>query len=447
MKKKLVPAPAASLTKLPHSAVTKAVHKYLPALQSALDDYETEHPHWRIEVLVSLIKWSLKSLKHYIEEVHDTKITWADPLVELHYPVEWNWKQPVHGDTTRSGLTYGTFTKQSTATKAAALKTVSKIMVAQHTTTALADLTNGVWYDKRKDYYTPFLPLDLKAELDAVKNPCARRAVFDELARPFSIGAARIDLDDAKLKPGARVPKRVIEQLGRTDMGGIRFTGDVNGREVDMGLIFEIQPLIADYDQRKAYHPITVGLAALNGNARLVGGELVQDTPANWPKRDRQEFWDGLLREMDKLTTLLIPEEEQQKSVILSVNATLKIPAEHWRPKNQSAESKRVADALAQLGEVSDLKVESTGDYYSCFISYSREDKTFARLLHDRLQGRAWIVGSTSINYCPAMICTRALTGASGFGTRCCSAHPGRRSPIGGWTAKSTARSRKRRKS
>ncbi len=51
------------------------VAKYLPVLQSSLDAYEKEHPHWRIEVLVSLIKWSLKSLKHDLEDVHDTKIT------------------------------------------------------------------------------------------------------------------------------------------------------------------------------------------------------------------------------------------------------------------------------------------------------------------------------------------------------------------------------------
>ena len=33
-------------------------------------------------------------------------------------------------------------------------------------------------------------------------------------------------------------------------------------------------------------------------------------------------------------------------------------------------------------------------EFYSCFISYSHEDKAFARLLHDRLQGqgiRCWL--------------------------------------------------------
>lgn len=45
--------------------------------------------------------------------------------------------------------------------------------------------------------------------------------------------------------------------------------------------------------------------------------------------------------------------------MILSVNSTLKIPVEHWQPENRSAEIKRVADALAQIGEVNGLCVES----------------------------------------------------------------------------------------
>ena len=193
--------------------------------------------------------------------------------------------------------------------------------------------------------------------LAEIQNKQRRRAYYEELVRPFSIGAARVDLSE--VKPGTRVPKKVLAQLDRMDIRGIRFTGDVNGRKFDMGLVFEIHPLIADYDQKKAYHPVVVGLAVLNGNARLVGGEVVQDTPAKWPRSDREEFWEGLLREMKKLTGLLIPKSESQESVILSVNSTLKIPVDHWRPENRSAEIKKLADALAQIGELAQLNVES----------------------------------------------------------------------------------------
>jgi hypothetical protein len=194
--------------------------------------------------------------------------------------------------------------------------------------------------------------------LNEIKNKRQRREHFEELVRPFSIGAARIDSNILKLKSGTPISKGASNR--QTDISDIRFSGDVNGRKFDMGLVFEIYPLIADYDRKKAYHPVVVGLAVLNGNARLVRGEFVQDTPATWPKSDRKEFWEGLLREMGKLTDQLIPKTESQESVILSVNSTLKIPIEHWRPENRSAEIKKLADALALLGEVEDFQVRPT---------------------------------------------------------------------------------------
>ena len=340
----------------------KPFEKYLPIYRKALEQYETDHPHWRIEVLVSLITWSLKSLKHYIEDVQDSAISWESPFVELPYAVDWNWKGGGIGDVAPGGHIFGKFTARNTATKKLAVKTLSQTMARQFNGMTLAEATNWAWYEKLNDYYTPVLPVELTAELNTIRNKRQRREFFEELVRPFSIGASRIDLDE-KLKSGALVPKRTLEQLDRMDIRGVRFTGEVNGRKFDMGLVFEIHPLIADYDQKKAYHPVVVGLAVLDGNARLVRGELVQDTPATWPKSDRIEFWEGLLREMGKLADQLIPKTEIQESVILSVNSTLKIPAVHWRPENRSAEMKKVADALALLGEVEEFQIKPTRNF------------------------------------------------------------------------------------
>jgi hypothetical protein len=334
----------------------KPFEKYLPVYQKALEQYESEHPHWRIEALVSLIKWSLKSLKHYIEDIPDSEISWESPFVELPYAVDWNWKGRGTGDVAPGGHVFGKFTARNTATKKLADKTLSQTMAHRFSGMTLAEATNWAWYEKLNDYYTPVLPVELSVELSAIKSKRHRRERFEEMVRPFSIGAARINSNVLKLKSGARIPKSASNQ--RMDISGVRFTGDVNGRKFDMGLVFEIHPLIADYDQKKAFHPILVGLAILNGNARLVRGELVQDTPATWPKSDRMEFWEGLLREMEKLTGQLIPKTESQESVIISVNSTLKIPVDHWRPENRSAEIKKVVDALAQIGEVDEFQVK-----------------------------------------------------------------------------------------
>ena len=59
----------------------KTIDKYFQSFQRASENYERNHPHWRIEVLVSLIKWGLTSLKHYIEDARDSEISWDAPFV------------------------------------------------------------------------------------------------------------------------------------------------------------------------------------------------------------------------------------------------------------------------------------------------------------------------------------------------------------------------------
>ena len=72
-------------------------------------------------------------------------------------------------------------------------------------------------------------------------------------------------------------------------------------------------------------------------------------------------------------------------------------------------------------------------DFYSCFISYNHNDKSFARRLHDQLQGRGircWL--DEHHNSCQATTSTMPSIAASASGTRCCSAPHKRRSPAGG---------------
>ena len=58
--------------------------KYVKIFQSTLEAYEKEHPHWQIEVLVSLIGRGLLGLKQHLEAGNKTGITWEHPFVELH---------------------------------------------------------------------------------------------------------------------------------------------------------------------------------------------------------------------------------------------------------------------------------------------------------------------------------------------------------------------------
>ncbi len=337
----------------------KHFEKYFPIYQKILDKYENDHPNWQVEVLVSLIKWSLRSLKHYIEDVQDPKITWESPFVELHYPMDWNWKGRGTGDIAPGGHVYGTFNARNTATKKLAAKTISQIMTRHLNAMTLADATNWAWFEKLNNHYTPVFPVQITTDLLAIEDKRRRRDLYDELIRPFSIGATRIDADVMKLKSGMRIPKRFTRQQ-RMDINGIRFNGEVNGHKFDMGLVFEIHPLIADYDKKNAYHSVVVGLAVLR---QTIGGELVGETPADWSKTDREQFWQELYRTVDKRTDLLIPKTESKQSVILSVNSKIKIPIEHWQPENRSAEMKKITDALDQIGEIDALHIEPVKNY------------------------------------------------------------------------------------
>jgi hypothetical protein len=336
--------------------------KYVQALGNALDDYEKEHPHWRIEVLVSIIKWGLKSLKYYIEEDRDTQISWDNSFVELHYPVQWNWESPRIADSSdivHSGLFLGEITKQNTSDKETAVKTLAGIMVRRLNTLALGDFTNGAWFEIHKNYYTPILPVELSKELNAIKGKRAQREAFEQIVRPFSIGAATIDYEGMEFQDGTRVPKRIAKQLANInnliDIKRIGLSGDINGRKIEMSLIFQIHPLIANYDEKKAYHPITVGLFI---EPRIVGNDIVATTPSDWPKSDREILWRELLQEVDKITDQLIPKTESQASEILLINAQLEIPIASSNSGERNAAIKKIFENLSEAGQVRQISVQ-----------------------------------------------------------------------------------------
>jgi hypothetical protein len=181
--------------------------KFIKNFRSTLETYEKEHPHWRIEVLVSLIGRGLLGLKQHIEDPNKTGITWDNPFVELHYPVEWDWNAPQAEGIISARPITGKFTPQNTADAETTRKTIGEIMVRHLNTLALQGFTNHVWLEKHKgqENLTPILSAELCEELDAIKNKRERQDALNQLARPFSIGAALIDYGDKEFKNGARV--------------------------------------------------------------------------------------------------------------------------------------------------------------------------------------------------------------------------------------------------
>ena len=71
------------------------------------------------------------------------------------------------------------------------------------------------------------------------------------------------------------------------------------------------------------------------------------------------------------------------------VDALLKYSRKRLKVGEVEAEAQTVAGNKSLLKEAGDFQPRNQPiQFYSCFISYSHEDKAFARRLHDALQGR-----------------------------------------------------------
>lgn len=288
--------------------------------EDGLETYERAHPHWRIEVFVSLVKWGLRCLKHYIEDGDENAITWDSPFVRLHYPVDWDWETSRSGYVIHGSFVSGKITRANTATKELTCKTLATAMAYHHNAMALHDFTNGVWFEKVGKRYQLYLPPELDRELCRIKDKRQRREALEEICQPLSFGAAAVDIDYGALRNGDRIPKRAAKLLAK-EIPRIGISGNVNGRKFEMSLVFQIHPLNLDYAAKSAFYPIVVGLFFQPDE------HLKTRTPAKWPKKDRDALWNGLLTEITKkLTDRFIPKSESKTSDIIKVNATLEVP-------------------------------------------------------------------------------------------------------------------------
>jgi hypothetical protein len=161
------------------------------------------------------------------------------------------------------------------------------------------------------------------------------------------------------LKKNTRIPKNVFKQLKaasqQMDIPGVSFSGDVNGRKIWAGLVFEIHPLTINYDKQKAYHAVTIGLAFEH---KMSGNNVVSLTPAKWPRADRDIFWNEILQSLNKLTEWLIPKNERQASIIMKDNEGLEIIRTISNPKDIEAAKKWITD-LGKLDERQFIQMEN----------------------------------------------------------------------------------------
>jgi hypothetical protein len=76
-----------------NTAADKRAQARVQAVTSFLNRIEERRKEWFLPVLLMLVRDGLESLRGYLEDPTETEITWADPVVELRWPIRWEWER------------------------------------------------------------------------------------------------------------------------------------------------------------------------------------------------------------------------------------------------------------------------------------------------------------------------------------------------------------------
>ena len=232
---------------------------------------EVKSPY--VALLVDLVHGGLETLKHYIEDPAETKVSWEDPWVESRFVVKW--------DSSNSGIQY--IDPKLTPDIYEALRkgedpevlakspevqeVMTKALVASYYPIALEILTHRVAVHVKggKAVGHFFLDPKVKEELDALPTEEERAARMEELLKPFSIGG--VEVEDEKGDPKVMVPFAEPEDFDPKEAPEVRswydnvtshvprlfFTGKANGTAYRGSVVFLIHNLVVDEDIGEAY--------------------------------------------------------------------------------------------------------------------------------------------------------------------------------------------------
>lgn len=342
----------------------KRISSHIATFNRTLANYEKNHPNWRAQTLLWVIDYSLRSLRHYIESRADSEVTWTSPFVELHYPVEWNWRAWGDGDKVGISVTSGTLTEENTVDKKTAVKTLGQIMVKHLIVVVLQDLTNQVAFEKRGSSYTPIISTNIGQVLQTIKGAKAKQRFLEELFHPFSIGATRLDFDVDSLKPNARIPKAMARELARKtamiDLPALELDGNINGKELKISVILQVSPLIFDIESKRAHFPITIGLM-LGPKSATTDQYLEPPTwadPSTWSVADRTAFWEGLFKAFADYSKQLDPTPPPEiAEAVVTLTAKLKIPISRTDSTALNGAIQKMTKSFAKTGQIVQLDV------------------------------------------------------------------------------------------
>lgn len=395
--------------------VKRRLFGLVEALGTGLVEYEKSNPNWFAETAFELITHGLRSLQHCLENRRDKEVTWDNPIVEFHYPVAWGWRAWRAERRASIRMVFGELTPQSTRTRRQAVRALARIAWQTRNVFVLGELTKHAGWHKHRNRSRIFVPEHIASPLRRLSRAQQRRAL-EELYRPFTIGAVELDLAPSPSVAefdGSHV-SRAIKRDGKSiDVSALTISGERDGERFSLSLVVQFHPFVIDEDNHKAYYPIVVGLFFHPTSAQIVSihngtPELVitSPDPRAWPRRDRNQFWQTLLRawttpaKTRKTTPIasapnravelsvkarVIPFDERKRSDMLR-NA---IKAIEKDGKVESISYDMNSVDLEPLENSRRLEHKIASAQFDVFLAYNSKDRLFVARIANLLKSRA----------------------------------------------------------
>ena len=80
-------------------AINRRARMASRAFSHVMEGLEKMEPNWAALTSLEIARGALHSLRHYLEDEKEPDITWKEPFVELHFPVEWSFEEEPFGPT------------------------------------------------------------------------------------------------------------------------------------------------------------------------------------------------------------------------------------------------------------------------------------------------------------------------------------------------------------
>ncbi|MEX2577542.1 MAG: hypothetical protein WD342_00680 [Verrucomicrobiales bacterium] len=337
------------------------IQSYLDLLPGLHESLEKSHPNMRSEVVLWHLSWSLQSLRHLIESDSEEEITWANPFVELHFPVDCDW-QSEDSETPPFTVTFGSLSAEDMETKEAVVKALTRIAVKQHEILGLQEMVNGTAFEKRGDNHIPVLPIEIIEELEKIDDTEERKKQLEQVMRPCSFGAGSIDYGD--IDGGDPIPSSAYSQIEAIQEPLVAIPITVDDLKLRVIAILEIHPMIADSEKKEAYFPIVTGIAIQQDDGTEVAGNWF-DIPwtsfENWPDEDRRAIFDAFEKILDDLLQGLRSDPKVEEALI-EISASIRVPVRMDDPAALERIHHQMISALHETGEIEHVKLSHNSE-------------------------------------------------------------------------------------